>query len=95
MADLLGTSAPETFKHAIQNEAFAAGVVYAPGIAPGITGAPAGACTGVGVGAQLSASPSASIKAAMAGWRRSLSRQRRRLGPMLPTGMPSLALIWA
>ena len=31
----------------------------------------------------------------MAGWRRSLSRQRLRVGPMLPTEMPSLALIWA
>ena len=29
----------------------------------------------------------------MAGSRRSLTRQRRRLGPMLPTGIPSLALI--
>jgi hypothetical protein len=35
------------------------------------------------------------ISAAMAGERRSLSRQRARFGPMLPTGMPSLALIWA
>ena len=33
------------------------------------------------------------ISAVMAGWRRSLSRQRRRVGPMLPAGMPSLALI--
>jgi len=32
------------------------------------------------------------ISAAMAGWRRILSRQRLRVGPMLPTGMPSLAL---
>ena len=38
---------------------------------------------------------SASISAAMAGWRRILSRQRLRVGPMLPTGMPSLALISA
>lgn len=38
-------------------------------------------------------SASALISAAMAGSRRSLSRQRRRLGPMLPTGIPSLALI--
>jgi len=36
---------------------------------------------------------SVSIRAAIAGWRRSLSRQRRRLGPMLPTGMRNLALI--
>ena len=36
---------------------------------------------------------SALISAAMAGWRRILSRQRRRVGQMLPTGMPSLALI--
>jgi hypothetical protein len=35
------------------------------------------------------------IRAAIAGWRRSLSRQRPRVGPMLPTGMPNLALIWA
>jgi hypothetical protein len=35
------------------------------------------------------------IMAAMAGWRRSLSRQRLRYGPMLPTAMPSLALISA
>ena len=38
---------------------------------------------------------SAPVRAAMAGWRRILSRQRRRVGPMLPTGMPSRALIWA
>jgi len=38
---------------------------------------------------------SASIRAAIAGWLRSLSRQRLRVGPMLPTGMPSLALILA
>ena len=38
---------------------------------------------------------SALTSAAMTGWRRSLSRQRRRVGPMLPTGMPSLALISA
>jgi hypothetical protein len=38
---------------------------------------------------------SASISAAMAGERRSLSRQRLRVGPMLPTGMPSRALISA
>ena len=38
---------------------------------------------------------SASIKAATAGSRRSFSRQRRRVGPMLPTGMPSSALISA
>lgn len=31
----------------------------------------------------------------MAGWRPSLSRQRRRPDPMLPAGMPSLALISA
>jgi hypothetical protein len=41
------------------------------------------------------AGPSASIRAAIAGWLRSLSRQRLRVGPMLPTGMPSLALISA
>jgi len=41
----------------------------------------------------LSAAPL--IRAAMAGSRRSLSRQRRRFGPMLPTGMFSLALIVA
>jgi hypothetical protein len=35
------------------------------------------------------------ISAAMAGQRRSLSRQRLRLGPMLPIGMFSLALISA
>ena len=35
------------------------------------------------------------IRAAMSGWRRSLSKQRRRVGPMLPTGIPSRALIWA
>jgi hypothetical protein len=35
----------------------------------------------------------ASVRAAMAGWRRSLARQRLRLGPMLPAGMPSWALI--
>jgi hypothetical protein len=35
------------------------------------------------------------IRAAIAGLRRNLSRQRLRHGPMLPTGMPSLALIWA
>jgi hypothetical protein len=35
------------------------------------------------------------IKAATAGWRRSRSRARARLGPMLPMGMPSLALISA
>jgi hypothetical protein len=29
------------------------------------------------------------ISAVMAGWRRSLSTQRRRLGPMLPAGMPA------
>jgi len=29
----------------------------------------------------------------MAGWPRSLSKQRPRVGPMLPTAMPSLALI--
>jgi hypothetical protein len=40
-------------------------------------------------------SASALIRAAMAGWRRSLSRQRPRLGPMLRAGMPSLALISA
>src|SRR6185312_8322671 len=40
-------------------------------------------------------SVSALTSAAMAGCRRSLARQRPRLGPMLPTGMPSLALIWA
>ena len=33
------------------------------------------------------------ISAAMAGWRRILSRQRRRVGPILPTGIPSRALI--
>jgi choline dehydrogenase len=38
---------------------------------------------------------SASISAATAGWRRILSRQRPRIGPMLPIGMPSLALISA
>ena len=32
------------------------------------------------------------ISAVMAGWRRSLSRQRPRVGPMLPTGMPSRVL---
>src|SRR5579872_392591 len=31
--------------------------------------------------------------AATAGWRRILARHRLRVGPMLPTGMPSLALI--
>jgi hypothetical protein len=31
----------------------------------------------------------------MAGWRRSLARQRLRIGPMLPTAMPSRALISA
>ena len=31
----------------------------------------------------------------MAGWRRNLSRQRLRYGPMLPIGMPSPALISA
>ncbi len=35
----------------------------------------------------------ASVRAAMAGWRRSLARQRLLLGPMLPAGMPSRALI--
>jgi hypothetical protein len=43
-------------------------------------------------GAALTSAP---IRAAIAGWRRSLSRQRLRLGPMLPTGMPSRALISA
>ena len=38
---------------------------------------------------------SALIRAAMAGQRRILSRQRLRFGPMLPTGMPSRALISA
>ena len=38
---------------------------------------------------------SALVKAAIAGWWRSLARQRARVGPMLPTGMPSVALIWA
>ena len=33
------------------------------------------------------------VSAAIAGSRRSLSRQRLRAGPMLPTGTPSLALI--
>jgi hypothetical protein len=33
------------------------------------------------------------MRAATAGWRRSLSRQRARLGPMLPTGLPSMVLI--
>ena len=40
-------------------------------------------------------SESIPVNAAIAGWRRSLSRQRPRFGPMLPTGMPSLALISA
>jgi hypothetical protein len=31
----------------------------------------------------------------MAGWRRILARHRLRLGPMLPIGIPSLALISA
>ena len=35
------------------------------------------------------------IRAAIAGCRRSLSRHRARFGPMLPIGMPSLALISA
>ena len=35
---------------------------------------------------------SALTRAAIAGWRRSLSRQRPRVGPMLPGGMPSRAL---
>ena len=35
------------------------------------------------------------MSAAMAGSRRSLSRQRLRFGPMVPTGIPSLALISA
>ena len=35
------------------------------------------------------------VNAAMAGWRRSLFRQRRRVGPMLPTAIPSLSLISA
>src|SRR5262249_11123723 len=38
---------------------------------------------------------SALIRAAMAGWLRSWCRYRARSGPMLPTGMPSVALIWA
>ena len=38
---------------------------------------------------------SAFIRAAIAGSRRSFSRQRPRFGPMLPTGMPSVALISA
>lgn len=33
------------------------------------------------------------VSAAIAGSRRSFSRQRLRVGPMLPTGAPSLALI--
>lgn len=40
-------------------------------------------------------SVSALISAATAGWRRSLSRQRLRIGPMLPTEMRSRALISA
>jgi hypothetical protein len=43
----------------------------------------------------VAGSPSVLIRAAIAGLRRSLFRQRLRHGPMLPTGMPSLALIWA
>lgn len=35
------------------------------------------------------------VRTVMAGWRPSLSRQRRRPDPMLPAGMPSLALISA
>jgi hypothetical protein len=35
------------------------------------------------------------ISATMAGWRRSLSMQRRRVGPMLSAGTPSRALISA
>ena len=41
------------------------------------------------------AAASALIRAAMAGSPRSLSRQRPRSGPILPTGMLSDALIWA
>ena len=40
-------------------------------------------------------SESIPVNAAIAGWRRSLSRRRPRFGPMLPTGTPSLALISA
>jgi len=49
----------------------------------------------LGLSGQLTSAAPASvlIKAAIAGSRRSFSRQRLRLGPMLPTGMPSLALI--
>jgi Fe-S oxidoreductase len=42
-----------------------------------------------------SPSPASAIRAAMAGWRRSRSRQRARVGPMLPVGRPSLSLISA
>src|SRR5262249_61677027 len=42
-----------------------------------------------------SPSPASVIRAAMAGWRRSRSRQRARVGPMLPMGRPSLSLISA
>jgi hypothetical protein len=41
------------------------------------------------------AAGAAPMRRAMAGSRRSLSRQRLRLGPMLPIGMPSRALISA
>jgi hypothetical protein len=50
---------------------------------------------GGGCAADVAVWASALIRATMAGWRRSLSRQQRRLGPMLPTGMPSLAPISA
>jgi hypothetical protein len=54
-----------------------------------------GAAAAAGHASHVVPPVSALIRAASAGWRRSFSRQRPRLGPMLPAGMPSLALISA
>jgi hypothetical protein len=44
-----------------------------------------------GASSHASGRASVSVSSAMAGWRRSLARQRLRLGPILPIGIPSLA----
>ena len=48
-----------------------------------------------GCGSRSGFSAGVLAKAARAGWRRSLSRQRARVGTMRPTGIPSSALIRA
>jgi len=56
------------------------------------TGTP-GPARGLGSLAGHQAASAALMSAVRAGSRRSLSRHRLRFGPMLPTGMPGLALI--